>query len=325
MDCSLRKFTRGLLSAAAVSAQILIFPAHAATIGPEVHNGTTVWTGVTGTELDLSQIGSLVGQPDLALFYASRLGAQIATNDGADDAARARRVIFTATEPGLRGLDITVTIVNPMVADSPLTVSVNGREIIIRLATNSSGAVTSTAAQVTAAVNAHPAAAGFVVASTGGNPGAGVVDAMSTTALAPVVAEDGSFAGAYDTSIGVLGSARVDQAGGSWIVASSLFLYVQDAALSSSEYYIYDLLAAPYMWNGIDSLFLEGFGLLAGGLSNLKLVGVSAVTVPEGSSIALIVVGLVAVAWSHRRRVRPSARSHQASANAYSSMSHTGR
>lgn len=93
--------------------------------------------------------------------------------------------------------------------------------------------------------------------------------------------------------------------GGPSIVASSLFLYVQDAALPA-EYYIYDLLAAAYAWDGIDSLFLEGFGLLAGGLAILKIVGVSAVAVPEGPSIALIGIGLVVLAWSRRRRVKPS-------------------
>ena len=308
MECSLQKFTRGLLSAVAISAQALILHAHAATIGPEPHNGTTVWTGATSTELDASQIGGVVGQSNLALFYASRVGAQIATNDGADDAAKARRVIFTAVEPGLRGLDIAVRIVDPMAPNSPLTVSVNGREITVGLATNSSGAVTSTAAQVAAAVNASPSSSALVVASTGGNPGAGVVDAMSTTAMAPIVAEDGAFAGSYDTafSIDVLGSARVDYLGGPSIVATSLFLYVQDAA-HPADYYIYDLLAAAYAWDGIDSLFLEGFGPLVGGLSNLKIVGISAVTVPEGPSIALTAIGLVVLAWSRRRRVKPSA------------------
>ncbi len=74
------------------------------------------------------------------------------------------------------GNDLSVALKNPGVADSPLSVSVDGDAITVSLATNSSGAVTSTAAQVVAAINATPATSALVVAYTyRGNAGAGVV------------------------------------------------------------------------------------------------------------------------------------------------------
>ena len=51
-----------------------------------------------------------------------------------------------------------------------------GKDIVVNLATNASGALTSTAAQVVAAINASPAAAALVTATTyRGNAGAGIV------------------------------------------------------------------------------------------------------------------------------------------------------
>ena len=53
-----------------------------------------------------------------------------------------------------------------------------GKDLVVNLATNASGAITSTAAQVVAAINASPAAAALVSASTyRGNAGAGAVHA----------------------------------------------------------------------------------------------------------------------------------------------------
>ncbi|MCD2443154.1 chitobiase/beta-hexosaminidase C-terminal domain-containing protein [Agromyces sp. SYSU K20354] len=74
------------------------------------------------------------------------------------------------------GNDVSVALTSPGVADAPLSVAVDGSSITVSLATNSSGAVTSTAAQVVAALNASPAASALIVAYTyRGNAGAGVV------------------------------------------------------------------------------------------------------------------------------------------------------
>ncbi|WP_228484572.1 M14 family metallopeptidase [Microbacterium cremeum] len=80
------------------------------------------------------------------------------------------------------GNGITVTAAAPGATDSPLSVTVSGTDIRVSLATNAAGAVTSTAAEVVAAINAEPAASALVVAYTyRGNPGAGVVAAGSIT------------------------------------------------------------------------------------------------------------------------------------------------
>ncbi|AWS47403.1 M14 family zinc carboxypeptidase [Streptosporangium sp. 'caverna'] len=82
------------------------------------------------------------------------------------------------------GNDVTAALVNPNAADSPLSVGVNGKNIVVNLATNATGAITSTAKQVVDAVNASPAASTLVTASTyRGNAGAGVVVAAPTTRL----------------------------------------------------------------------------------------------------------------------------------------------
>jgi hypothetical protein len=78
------------------------------------------------------------------------------------------------------GNDLTIASVNPGVPNSPLTVDVDGDDITVNLATDSSGALVSTAAQVVAAINADPAANDLVFAYTyRGSTGNGVVPATA--------------------------------------------------------------------------------------------------------------------------------------------------
>ncbi|MGN6751388.1 MAG: M14 family metallopeptidase [Intrasporangium sp.] len=82
------------------------------------------------------------------------------------------------------GNDLGITLKNPGAANAPLSVSVADKLITVSLATNGSGAVTSTAAQVVGAVNATPAAANLVTAApyrtTGGT---GLASAVAATKL----------------------------------------------------------------------------------------------------------------------------------------------
>ena len=74
------------------------------------------------------------------------------------------------------GNDITIAAVAPTTPSAPLTVSVSGKDITVNLATNATGARTSTAAQVVAALDAHPAASLLIDAYTyRGSTGVGVV------------------------------------------------------------------------------------------------------------------------------------------------------
>ncbi|MBW4701580.1 M14 family zinc carboxypeptidase [Micromonospora sp. RL09-050-HVF-A] len=80
------------------------------------------------------------------------------------------------------GNDLTVELADPGAADRPLTVTVTGKAIRVSLATDATGVVTSTAAQVAAALTAEAGA--LVTAYTyRGDAGAGVVTPVAPTPL----------------------------------------------------------------------------------------------------------------------------------------------
>ena len=81
--------------------------------------------------------------------------------------------------------DITVALIDPAANDQSLSVAVTDHDIVVNLATGPAGAITSTAAQVAAAIAAHAAAKELVVvANASGNDGTGVVTALAETGLA---------------------------------------------------------------------------------------------------------------------------------------------
>lgn len=93
-------------------------------------------------------------------------------------------LVFTAKVKGAAGNSITVAYVDPGANDAALSVQVTGTEIVVSLATDGSGVITSTAAQVEAAIEASTAAAALVtVANAAANDGTGVVTAMAEDAL----------------------------------------------------------------------------------------------------------------------------------------------
>lgn len=159
----------------------------ARTFGPYLFDCTFVITGS----------GETVSQ---SLASAANLGSLLLVSAGAPaDAARASANVnptgddngltFTAREYGTGGNAITVTYVDPGAASQSLAVSVAGKSIAVSLATNGGSTITSTAAQVKAAVEAHqPAHALVSVAIQTGDSGvaddgSGVVTAMASTAL----------------------------------------------------------------------------------------------------------------------------------------------
>ncbi len=92
---------------------------------------------------------------------------------------------FTSKLKGHFGNTIKIAYVDPAAADAKIGVSVSGTTITVSLATDANKAITSTAANVKAAIEAVPAAAALVsVANVAANSGAGVVAAMAATALA---------------------------------------------------------------------------------------------------------------------------------------------
>jgi hypothetical protein len=85
-------------------------------------------------------------------------------------------VLFTQAWGHEGGNDVQAEFLHPGAADSPLSVAAVGRRITVRLATDSAGALASTAAQVRDAINNEPAAGALVTAYTwAGGSGTGIV------------------------------------------------------------------------------------------------------------------------------------------------------
>lgn len=86
---------------------------------------------------------------------------------------------FTSKLAGELGNSSSIRFVQPNANSAALSVSVSGRNVTVNLATNSSGAITTTAAQIKTAIEANAAAnALFTITNTGASTGAGVVVAQ---------------------------------------------------------------------------------------------------------------------------------------------------
>ena len=91
---------------------------------------------------------------------------------------------FLAVPYGPFGNIISVAYVNPGTNNAALSVSVSDQAIVVNLATNGSAVITSTAAQVKAALEASTLAAGLITVSNApSNDGTGVVTAMAALFL----------------------------------------------------------------------------------------------------------------------------------------------
>lgn len=124
-----------------------------------------------GTAFDTSDVDFISVELRLHEFLVTSLAG--ANND----------LSFIARDPAVT--DITVEFVDPAANDQSLSVEVTGHDIVVNLATGPAGAITSTAAQVAAAINASGAAKDLVVvANASGNDGTGVVTALAQTGLA---------------------------------------------------------------------------------------------------------------------------------------------
>jgi hypothetical protein len=90
-----------------------------------------------------------------------------------------RTVVLTSKNYGHQGSNnLTAQFLDPAASNSPLAVSLLGNAIRVNLATDATGAITSTAAEVAAAINAHPQVSNLVSATPfRTSTGAGVVQA----------------------------------------------------------------------------------------------------------------------------------------------------
>jgi hypothetical protein len=149
-----------------------------------VNNGPGAPTSPGGTALPGTAISTvMISQADGTLIkdnlpVSGRLIPGMAVSN-------AQRVGLDSREWGHEGgNDITAQLVDPGAPDSPLSVSVSGDDITVSAATDSTGARSSTAAEVVAAINAHPQASDLVFAYTyRGNAGTGVVNPTARIGL----------------------------------------------------------------------------------------------------------------------------------------------
>jgi len=125
------------------------------------------------------------GYPSISTVNASVFGL-LCTAPDSEGAATAsvsigsvaanNALTFTAKNAGVNGNKISVSLVNPAASSQVLSVTVSGMAVIVNLATDEVKAITSTAAQVMAAVIASaPASALVIPTATGASTGAGVV------------------------------------------------------------------------------------------------------------------------------------------------------
>ena len=121
---------------------------------------------------------NIVLSAPLTLAHAAGVPVQTDLPPGNQPATaqQGQAVIFTSTAWGHQGgNDTTAELRNPNAMNSPLAVTVTGKDILVSLATGAAGELTSTATDVINAVNANPAARALAKAHTyRNNTGTGI-------------------------------------------------------------------------------------------------------------------------------------------------------
>jgi hypothetical protein len=139
---------------------------------------TEVTGRITSLARQFPKISQIIDLPNKTNGYRRAAQAQFGT-------AAANTFYVTSKAYGSKGgNDISVTVTQPATASAPLSIAVDGKNVTVNLATDASGAISSTARQVVDAVNADTGAAALLTASTyRGNAGAGLVAAAPATKL----------------------------------------------------------------------------------------------------------------------------------------------
>jgi len=136
------------------------------------NDGSGVVSDMGGVPINLSRGSSYA---TLTTDYAALTTSLTGTNND---------LAFVAQNAGESGNDIRIRYIDPGAANQSLAVSVDENDITVSLATDGTGAITTTATQVMNAVNADPSASSLITSSLAGiNNGSGVVTAMDFTNL----------------------------------------------------------------------------------------------------------------------------------------------
>jgi hypothetical protein len=194
---------------------------------------TEVYARFDELAAEFSNIAELVPLPHKTNGYqrkaqANMSGALPIGNTVTNTTQQTQTVVLTSRAWGHEGgNDITAEFRNPGEPSQPLTVDVTGKDIVVHLATDASGALSSTAAQVVQAINANAAAGQLVVALTyRGNAGAGIVQPRARANLSDFLSTDANDhvkRGPFEYSVMRIGKQRKGNKVG-------VFLYCQQHA-----------------------------------------------------------------------------------------------
>ena len=129
---------------------------------------TEITDRFTALAAEFPEVAEIVNLPHLTNGYRRKaqtvmgvpLGAPYAGQIGNFNAAAAQQAVILESQADgdEGGNDLFATFNNPGGANSPLTVRMTGDELVVGLATDGTGALSSTAAQVVSAINADPGA-----------------------------------------------------------------------------------------------------------------------------------------------------------------------
>jgi hypothetical protein len=179
------------ITASVLDAEATIHQVEDATIGAIVTSSKTFGPYVVDRNFVVSDNAIVVIEPvttSITEILSYGAGAPVTAVKAAltvNPAGNENGLTFTAKNYGTDGNLISIEYVDPSANDQTLSVSVHNTAITVSLATGVAGAITSTAAEVLAAVNASIPASKLVVATiyagdTGAvDDGSGVVTAMA--------------------------------------------------------------------------------------------------------------------------------------------------
>lgn len=166
--CSL---ATGMAGAITTTANALLAAINAAA-GADV-TAAAVGTGADAVEAEA--LTYLAGGADGSNAVAAGLQTGISDMETA--------INWRSAVPGAGGNAVTITYADPLAANQALAVTAPGGNILVALATDATGAVTSTAAEIVAAALLVGAVIAVAVPELGCAVGDGVVDAMAATLM----------------------------------------------------------------------------------------------------------------------------------------------
>ncbi len=150
---------------------------------------TEVYNRFDQLAAEFPNISELIPLPNKTNGYQRRAQATMAGATGSGNTPPGNQqqstVVLTSRDWGHEGGNaLTAEFVNPGTPNAPLTVTMVDTDLTVRLATNATGALSSTAAQVVAAINANTGASAELVAITfRGLAGTGIVQARARVNL----------------------------------------------------------------------------------------------------------------------------------------------